>query len=69
MRVCGAEAWEHPCERGVRRDAVAQVKRQAGTEYKKQRSPAYCDRILWRSSPYLNVSPPPFSSLPFSLSV
>lgn len=31
------------------------VKRVAGFEYNVQRSPAYCDRILWRSLPGLSV--------------
>ena len=31
------------------------VLRQAQTEYTTQRSPAYCDRVMWRSSPYLSV--------------
>ena len=27
------------------------VQRQVGTEYKKQRTPSFCDRILWKSMP------------------
>jgi hypothetical protein len=71
MRVCGAEAWEHPCERGVRRDAVGAGEAAGG------------DRIqntalagLLRSHPLeilavLECLPPPLflsPSLPLSLS-
>eukprot|EP00943_MAST-04B_sp_MAST-4B-sp1_P005614 g5614.t1 len=28
------------------------VQRQKGTDYKEQRAPSYCDRILWRSQPW-----------------
>ena len=31
------------------------VTRQVGVEYNDQRVPAYCDRVLWKSSPYLAV--------------
>ena len=35
------------------------VQRLKGTTYKEQRSPSYCDRILWRTQPYLREKKAP----------
>ena len=35
------------------------VQRVKGTTYKEQRSPSYCDRILWRTQPYLQANKAP----------
>ena len=43
----------HGRARRVRRVLAVKVKRSQGTDYKNQRIPSYCDRVLWKSMPPL----------------
>jgi hypothetical protein len=45
------DAWVGFQEGDICHEPTFKVKRAVGFEYNKQRSPAYCDRILWRSLP------------------
>jgi hypothetical protein len=54
------EAFIGFLEPGITFRPTFKVKRQVGVEYNDQRVPAYCDRVLCKSSPYQSIQPSTF---------
>ena len=53
LSIQAGEVFQGFCEPEYSFMPTFKVLRQKGTVHKKQRSPAYCDRILWKVQPYL----------------